>query len=162
MSTVVCSPLDLLLEDYSGLTGEDADADYDIHYDQRQSGTENYRLKVDGVVIAAPAGSEDAIGSFGLIATNYMANLAAATSDLDNQKDSDENKPYAYETSDHQKEETPSHQPETETKLADLDSWQFKNGPQPPNKAQTIPEQSQGERLQLRSKSNGPSKKRNK
>jgi len=29
--------------------------DYDIYYDQRQNGTENYRLKIDGVVVALPA-----------------------------------------------------------------------------------------------------------
>lgn len=44
-----------------------AAAPADVHYDQRQNGTENYRLNIDGVVIAvAPADS-----------------LLAAASDLD-------------------------------------------------------------------------------
>lgn len=30
--------------------------DYDLSYDQRQNGTENYRLNIDGVVVALPGG----------------------------------------------------------------------------------------------------------
>lgn len=170
--TVKGSPLDFLLDEYLGSAGEDASDtdDYDIHYDQRQSGTENYRLKVDGVVIAAPAGSEDAIGSFGLLASNYVAKIAAATSEHDDGVD--DGKPYEYDSSNHKdpKDEVAAahHQPETGLKLNDLDSWQFKNGPQSPViNSPTDPETPSpplvtGERLQLRSKSGGATKKRNK
>jgi hypothetical protein len=34
-------------------------ADYDVYYDQRQNGTENYRLKIDGVVVAVDFDLDD-------------------------------------------------------------------------------------------------------
>jgi hypothetical protein len=41
------------LLDQTGLEPEQPD--YDVYYDQRQNGTENYRLKIDGLVVAVPA-----------------------------------------------------------------------------------------------------------
>lgn len=58
--------------------GSDAD-DYDLHYDQRQSGQENYRVNVDGIMLTVPAASEQTVGSLGAMATNYLLDLAAAT-----------------------------------------------------------------------------------
>ncbi|XP_037052296.1 uncharacterized protein LOC119085885 [Bradysia coprophila] len=71
----VTSPLGtLLFDDY---TDEQADSDYDLHYDERQNGTENYRLNIDGVVIALPGPSSNAMSSVGLLASNYLLELAA-------------------------------------------------------------------------------------
>lgn len=159
---VTSSPLDVLLDEFLGASDEDAagDNEPDIHYDQRQSGTENYRLTVDGLVIAAPAASEDAIGSFGLIATNYMANLAAATSAMDEQHeegdDGDANaKPYDFEA--HHDGDAVNDKDGAKPAPGGLDLWQFKNGPNlpGPDSGESSPLAS-GERLQLRSKSSVP------
>lgn len=72
----VTSPLGtLLFDDY---TDEQSDSDYDLHYDERQNGTENYRLNVNGVVIALPGPSTNAMSSVGLLASNYLLELAEA------------------------------------------------------------------------------------
>lgn len=56
------------------------DSDRDLTYDQRQNGTENFRLRVDGVVIAVPqSASSQASSSIGNLAANYLLQLAAAT-----------------------------------------------------------------------------------
>lgn len=34
---------------------DDFDSDFDLHYDQRQNGTHNYHISIDGVVIALPS-----------------------------------------------------------------------------------------------------------
>lgn len=64
--------------------------DYDLHYDQRQTGSENYRVNVDGVMVAVPAASETTISSLGALATNYLMDLAAATGELDGDEDDEE------------------------------------------------------------------------
>ena len=55
----LCLPLDQLLSDL--LTqqddGTDEFGDYDLHYDQRQNGTENYRISLNGVIVAIPTGA---------------------------------------------------------------------------------------------------------
>lgn len=72
----VTSPLGtLLFDDY---VDEETGGDYDLHYDQRQNGTENYRLNIDGVVIAVPGASSNAMNSIGLLASNYLLELAEA------------------------------------------------------------------------------------
>lgn len=87
------SPLETLLTEYleagagTKLTADAEDADYDLHYDQRQSGSENYRLNVDGVMMTVPAASESTLGSLSAMATNYLLDLAAATSELDGDDD---------------------------------------------------------------------------
>lgn len=72
----VTSPLGtLLFDDY---VDEQIDGDYDLHYDERQNGTENYRLNINGVVIAVPGPSSNAMSSIGLLASNYLLELAEA------------------------------------------------------------------------------------
>lgn len=72
----VSSPLGtLLFDDY---VDEQTDDDYDLHYDERQNGTENYRLNINGVVIAVPGASTNAMSSIGLLASNYLLELAEA------------------------------------------------------------------------------------
>lgn len=105
-AAVNCTPIETLLEEYldaAAAQAQQADNDYDIQYDERQNGTENYRLKIDGVVIGIPGASSNSIGSLGLLATNYLAQLATAASyeDEDNDNENDgfnsDNKPYEYE-----------------------------------------------------------------
>lgn len=56
------------------------DSDRDLTYDQRQNGTENFRLRVDGVVVAVPqSSSSQASSSIGNLAANYLLQLAAAS-----------------------------------------------------------------------------------
>lgn len=94
-ATVRATPLETLLTEFleSGagtkLIGNADDADYDLHYDQRQHGSENYRLNVDGVMMTVPAASETTLGSLSAMATNYLLDLAAATSELDGDGDDD-------------------------------------------------------------------------
>lgn len=70
----VASPLSLF-DDYAD---EQTDDDYDLHYDERQNGTENYRLNINGVVIALPGASSNQMSSIGLLASNYLLELAEA------------------------------------------------------------------------------------
>lgn len=87
------SPLEALLTEY--LESDDGDtiragqpdADYDLHYDQRQTGSENYRLSLDGVMLAVPAASETTLGSLGSLATNYLMEMAAAAGETDDDDD---------------------------------------------------------------------------
>lgn len=66
--------LDDIIDDESPSNG----ADHDLTYDQRQNGTENIRLRVDGVIIAFPSSSSSqASSAAGNIATNYLLQLAA-------------------------------------------------------------------------------------
>lgn len=72
----VTSPLGtLLFDDYAD---EQTDSDYDLHYDERQNGTENYRLNINGVVIALPGASSSAVSTIGSLASNYLLELAEA------------------------------------------------------------------------------------
>lgn len=72
----VTSPLGtLLFDDYAD---EQTDGDYDLHYDERQNGTENYRLNINGVVIAIPGASSSAMSTIGSLASNYLLELAEA------------------------------------------------------------------------------------
>lgn len=93
----------MLFEEYlDGAADLPADDDYDLHYDQRQNGTENYRLNVDGVIVAVPAASENSIGSIGMLATNYLMDFAAGTTDEDDEVEEDNaggdaDKPYQFE-----------------------------------------------------------------
>lgn len=78
ISTSNGTPIETLLEEYldAAAAQAQADSDYDVQYDERQNGTENYRLKIDGVVIAIPGAPPSSISSLGLLATNYLAQLA--------------------------------------------------------------------------------------
>lgn len=100
----VTSPLSIF-DDY---VDEQADSDYDLHYDERQNGTENYRLNINGVVIAVPGASSNAMSSIGLLASNYLLELAEAAAnneesndqgvdDDDDDVESDDDHPYDFE-----------------------------------------------------------------
>lgn len=49
------SPVDFLLFDDYDEEPTGPAQDYDLHYDQRQNGTGNFRLHIDGVVIGVPS-----------------------------------------------------------------------------------------------------------
>lgn len=91
--TTMALPMDTLLVEYlqslsdTKLTAVADDLDYDLHYDQRQKGSENYRLNVDGLMVAVPAAADTTIGALGDLATEYLLDLAAATSELDGDDD---------------------------------------------------------------------------
>lgn len=58
--------------------------DHDLTYDQRQNGTENIRLHIDGVIVALPSSSSNqASSSVGNLAANYLLQLAAGADDDD-------------------------------------------------------------------------------
>lgn len=62
--------------------------DHDLTYDQRQNGTENIRLNVDGVIIAFPSSSSSqASSAAGNLAANYLLQLAAGADDDDDDSD---------------------------------------------------------------------------
>lgn len=66
------------LDDNNGPVYDDVNrGDYDLRYDQRQNGTENVRLNVDGVLIAIPSSSSSSSpssssSSFTNIATDLL------------------------------------------------------------------------------------------
>lgn len=71
------TPLKFLFDYIDDGSGYDdvSRGDYDLRYDQRQNGTENVRLNIDGVVIAVPApssSSSSSSSSFSNVATNYL------------------------------------------------------------------------------------------
>lgn len=83
--TINASPIDLLLDELF----EERDSnskDYDLRYDQRQNGTENIRLNVDGVVIAYASGDSGAANGAGNLASEYLLQFADA---LDSEDDID-------------------------------------------------------------------------
>lgn len=76
-------PLDALLAD--DYIDEDS-VDYDLFYDQRQNGTENFRVRIDGVMIALPSSmGGQAANLASSVSTDYLLALASS-------KDSDEDK----------------------------------------------------------------------
>lgn len=85
------APLDyLLLDDFSDddpING----GDYDMTFDQRQNGTENLRVRVNGVLIAFPKSVSSSAGSVASsVAANYLLQLAETAEDDDN-NDNDDN-----------------------------------------------------------------------
>lgn len=98
------SPIEQLLSDFLDDAGDsqpDFGDDYELHFDQRQNGTENYRLNIDGVLIAVPAASQNSIGSLGLLASSYLMDFAEATGNGDDDDDDEANdKPYRFELND--------------------------------------------------------------
>ncbi|XP_055296397.1 uncharacterized protein LOC129565473 [Sitodiplosis mosellana] len=85
--TYNASPLDfMLLDDLIDEPGNEPD--HDLTYDQRQNGTENIRLNIDGVIIAFPSSSSSqASNAAGSLATNYLLQLAAGAADDDDDSD---------------------------------------------------------------------------
>lgn len=74
------SPIDFMLLDE--FIDEPAASDHDLTYDQRQNGTENIRLNIDGVIIAVPSSSSSqASSAIGNVAANYLLQLAAGADD---------------------------------------------------------------------------------
>lgn len=83
---LTASPVDLsFLDDImDGSSSYDVNPNHDIKYDQRQNGTENLRLNLDGVIIAFPAStSNQATNAAANVAANYLLQLAAAEDDED-------------------------------------------------------------------------------
>lgn len=82
------SPIDFMLLDE--LIDEPSNVpDHDLSFDQRQNGTENIRLRVDGVIVAYPSGSSSqASSAVGNLAANYLLQLAAG-GDGDDDDDGD-------------------------------------------------------------------------
>lgn len=82
---LTASPVDLsFLDDLmDGSSSYDIDpnlAHHDLKYDQRQNGTENLRLNLDGVIVAFPAStSNQAANAAANVAANYLLQLAAAS-----------------------------------------------------------------------------------
>lgn len=97
VTVISASPIDYLL--FGDEDDETADAanDYDLRYDQRQNGTANVRLRLDGIVIAAPSSKTNQLAaSAGDTALDYLFDLVPliALGDQDNvDVDSDEYKP---------------------------------------------------------------------
>lgn len=84
--TVQAAPVDYLL--FDGLTNDEPAGDYDMLYDQRQNGTENFRLNIDGVIMAFPAAAtSQASNTAANVAANYLLQLASALDDEDDNND---------------------------------------------------------------------------
>lgn len=73
------TPLGFLFDYIDDGVGYDdmSKGDYDLRYDQRQNGTENVRLNIDGVIIAVPGSSSSSSSpssssSFSNVATNFL------------------------------------------------------------------------------------------
>lgn len=88
LSSTRASPIDYLLLDDSADDQSNSRNDFDMRFDQRQNGTENIRLRVDGVLIAFPSAVSSSAGSIASsAAANYLLELAAAAEDDDNDTD---------------------------------------------------------------------------
>lgn len=85
IKTFSASPVDFsFLDDLMDGPSYEIDPNHDLRYDQRQNGTENLRLNVDGVVIAFPAStSNQATSAATNLAANYLLQLAAASDEDD-------------------------------------------------------------------------------
>lgn len=79
------APVDFaFLDDLMDGPSYELDRNHDLKYDQRQNGTENLRLNVDGVIIAFPAStSNQATSAATNLAANYLLQLAAASDEDD-------------------------------------------------------------------------------
>lgn len=75
------APIDYaLLDDL--ISNDESTNDFDVAYDQRQNGTENLRLRIDGLILAFPsAASSQASSMAANLATNYLLQLATAEDD---------------------------------------------------------------------------------
>lgn len=79
---------------------EYSDEDFDLHYDERQKGTENLRLRIDGVVLGLPASSSVGGSSdlFSSLAAEILAMNNENEDDDDNEIQADTDKwPIAFE-----------------------------------------------------------------
>lgn len=89
---VFCFPIDFFLDDIDDDDEELSQPDYDLHYDERQNGTENYRLRINGVLIAIPSTiTSNSASSIGTIASNYLLlnSLNSGGGDDNDHEDSD-------------------------------------------------------------------------
>lgn len=90
LSATRASPIDYLLLGDSADDQSNGRNDFDMRFDQRQNGTENFRLRVDGVLIAFPSVVSSSAGSIASnAAATYLLDLAAAVEDDDNDNDTD-------------------------------------------------------------------------
>lgn len=85
IKTFNASPVDFaLLDELIDEPSNEGNLNRDLTYDQRQNGTENLRLNVDGVIIAIPSSSSNqASSAVGNLAANYLLQLAASSDDDD-------------------------------------------------------------------------------
>lgn len=98
-------PVDFLLfDDYDETGSPLAGPDYDLNYDQRQNGTGNFRLSIDGVVIGMPSSAMTS-DMMGTLAQNYILGLVKAANKGDGSNtesastDTNANdRPYEFET----------------------------------------------------------------
>lgn len=116
------NPLGLLFDYIDDSSGYDDvnKSDYDLRYDQRQNGTENVRLNVDGVIIAMPgpssSSSSSSSNSFSNVATNFLlqtllgsdyddksSDLSAEESPIVAESDAKEKEPIQAEKNDEKK-----------------------------------------------------------
>lgn len=88
LSATRASPIDYLLSDDSNADQSNSRNDFEMRFDQRQNGTENFRLRVDGVLIAFPSAVSSSASSIAsAAAADYLLELAAAVEDDDNDTD---------------------------------------------------------------------------
>lgn len=71
----------------AGIFNDDeySEEDFDLHYDERQKGTENLRLRIDGVVLGLPASSSSLGGS-----SDVLSSLAAEILAMNNESEDDD------------------------------------------------------------------------
>lgn len=81
LESLNAAPIDYaLLEDL--VNNDESTNDFDVAYDQRQNGTENLRLRIDGLILAFPsAASSQASSMAANLAANYLLQLATAEDD---------------------------------------------------------------------------------
>lgn len=81
IAMLTASPVDLsFLDDLMDGPSYDINPSHDMKFDQRQNGTENLRLNVDGVIIAFPSSTgNQATNAAANLAANYLLQLASAS-----------------------------------------------------------------------------------
>lgn len=82
VKSIAASPIEFILDDLFE-RGDPQAQDYDLRYDQRQNGTENIRLKIDGVIVAYASPDTSAASAAGNAASDYLLQFANAVESAD-------------------------------------------------------------------------------